>query len=233
MESKKTDAVRPRRFHTDTFEKASADRRDALLSVAIEQFAAKGFSATSVNEIARKAGISIGGLYSYFPTKDDLFLTVIERGRMLLEEALGDIDPDASFFDNFALLVRRARDYARANPELNRIYLDATTQGLRHLSSRLSGSLETITAELYRKALSSAIARGEIRADIDVGTAAFCLDNILVLFQFSFASDYFHDRLRIFLGVGLEDPLDEEALISSISDFARRALTEDASRFSG
>ncbi len=224
MKSEKHDDGRPRRFHTDTFEKASADRRDAVLSAAIELFAAKGFSATSVNEIARKAGISIGGLYSYFPTKDDLFLTVIERGRNLLEEALGDIDTDAPFFDSFGLLIRRAREYASANPELNRIYLDATTQGLRHLSSRLSGRLETITAELYRAALQAAIARGEVRPDIDVGAAAFCLDNILVLFQFSFASDYFRDRLRIFLGVAQEAAVDEEALIAAIADFTRRAL---------
>lgn len=224
MESKRPDAARPHRFHTATFEKASADRRDALLSAAIELFAAKGFSATSVNEIARKAGISIGGLYSYFPTKDDLFLTVIERGRALLEEALGDIDPEAPFFDSFTRLIQRARDYAVANPELNRIYLDATTQGLRHLSSRLSGRLETITAELYRRALASAIARGEVREGIDPGAAAFCLDNILVLFQFSFASDYFRDRLHIFLGIEEEATVDEERLIASIADFARRAL---------
>lgn len=214
-----------RRFHTDTFEKAPADRRDALLSVAIELFAAKGFSATSVNEVARRAGVSIGGLYSYFPTKDDLFLTVIERGRALLEEALRDIDTDAPFFESFALLTRRARDYARANPELNRIYLDATTQGLRHLSSQLSGSLETITADLYRQALTSAIKRGEVRQGIDVGAVAFILDNILLLFQFSFASDYFRDRLHIFLGVPSGEMLDEDALISEISAFARRALT--------
>jgi AcrR family transcriptional regulator len=223
-----TDTNKPgggRRFHTDTFEKAPADRRDALLSVAIELFAAKGFSATSVNEIARRAGVSIGGLYSYFPTKDDLFLTVIERGRALLEEALRDIDTDAPFFESFSLLTRRARDYARANPELNRIYLDATTQGLRHLSSRLSGSLETITADLYRKALTSAIERGEVRQGIDIGAVAFILDNILLLFQFSFASDYFRDRLHIFLGVPSGEMLEEDALIAEISAFARRALT--------
>jgi TetR/AcrR family transcriptional regulator len=221
-DTNKTGSVR--RFHTDTFEKAPADRRDALLSVAIELFAAKGFSATSVNEIARRAGVSIGGLYSYFPTKDDLFLTVIDRGRALLEEALRDIDTDAPFFENFSLLTRRARDYARANPELNRIYLDATTQGLRHLSSRLSGSLETITAELYRKALTSAIERGEVRHGIDVGAAAFILDNILLLFQFSFASDYFRDRLHIFLGVPSGEALDEDSLIDEISAFAKKAL---------
>jgi len=215
---------KPRRFHTDTFEKVDAPRREALLAVAVEAFAAKGFNGTSINDLARKAGVSIGALYSYFPSKDDLFLTVVEMGHSLLVEALGDVDPEAPFFETYGALVRKARDYARSNPELNLVYLDATTQGLRHLSSRLSGSLETVTAELYRKALDAAVRRGEVRGDIDPGAAAFCLDNMLLLFQFSFASDYFRDRLHIFLGIGEEAPLDEEALIAAIVDFARRAL---------
>ncbi|MFA6506813.1 MAG: TetR/AcrR family transcriptional regulator [Treponemataceae bacterium] len=212
------------RFHTETFAKADSKRRETLLAVALAQFAENGFSATSVNDIARRAKISIGALYSYFPSKDDLYLTVVEQGRVVLEEALGDIDADASFFDSYAILVRRARDYALANPELNRIYLDATTHGLRHLSSRLSGSLETITADMYRKILSAAIERGEVRSGIDIGATAFCLDNIIVLFQFSFASDYYRERLRIFLGLSGDASIDEEALIASITNFARRAL---------
>ncbi len=215
---------RPRRFHTDTFEKAEAPRREALLAVALESFASKGFNGTSVNELARKAGISIGALYSYFTSKEDLFLHVVEMGHDLLVEALKDVDLDAPFFETYEALVRKARDYARSNPELNLVYLDATTQGLRHLSSRLSGRLESVTAELYRKAIDAAIARGELRANIDPGAAAFCLDNIILLFQFSFASDYHRDRLRIFLGLEPGETLDEESLIAAIVEFARRAL---------
>ncbi len=224
MEPKIDDKPNSGRFHTRTFAKADSRRSETLLSVALAQFAENGFSATSVNEIARRAGISIGALYSYFPSKDDLYLTVVEQGRTVLEEALGDIDPNASFFASYETLVRRARDYALANPELNRIYLDATTHGLRHLSRRLSGSLETITADMYRKILAAAIGRGEIRAGIDIGATAFCLDNIMLLFQFSFASEYYQERLRIFLGLSEDEPINEEALIASISNFVGRAL---------
>ena len=213
-----------RRFHTDTFEKMETSRREALLTVAVQEFATNGFNGTSVNDLAKKAKVSIGALYSYFPSKDDLFLTVVEKGHALLEEALGDVDIDAPFIDTFASLVRKARDYARSNPELNLVYLDATTQGLRHLSARLSGSLEALTVDLYRKALGAAIARGEIRSGIDIGATAFCLDNILLLFQFSFASDYFRDRLRIFMDLDGDEVLDEEALMASIVDFVRRTL---------
>ncbi|HCM28533.1 MAG: hypothetical protein A2Z99_18025 [Treponema sp. GWB1_62_6] len=224
MEPNTDDKPNSGRFHTQTFAKADVKRREKLLATALAQFAEKGFSATSVNDIARGAGISIGALYSYFPSKDDLYLTVVEQGRALLEEALGDIDAAAPFFASYETLVRRARDYALANPELNRIYLDATTHGLRHLSRRLSGSLETITAEMYRKILAAAIERGEVRAGTDTGADAFCLDSIMVLFQFSFASDYYQERLRIFLGLSGDEPIDEEALIASITNFVRRAL---------
>ena len=213
-----------RRFHTETFDKIDADRREAILSVALAEFADKGFNGTSVNGLARKAGISIGSLYSYFPSKEDLFLTVADQGHELLEKALADIDPEAGFFESYAALLGKARDYARSYPELNLVYLDATTQGLRHLAARLSGSLETVTAELYRKSIAAAIRRGELRADIDPGAVAFCLDNLIVMLQFSFASDYHRDRLRIFLGLDKAAAVDEDRVIAAVLDFAKRAL---------
>ncbi len=213
------------RFHTKAFEKLDGDRRESLIAVALAEFARSGFNGTSVNDVARKAGVSIGALYSYFPSKDDLFLSLVERGRALIEGALSDIDPDADLFETYGTMLRRARDYAKANPELNRVYLDATTQGLSHLADRLSARLEAITADLYRRMLAKAAERGEIRTGLDLGATAFCLDNLLMLFQFSFSSDYYRDRLRIFLGLGPDDQIDDEALVASIESFARRALS--------
>jgi AcrR family transcriptional regulator len=214
-----------RRFHTETFDKIGDEKREAILAVALRHFAEKGFNGTSINALASEAGISIGSLYSYFPSKDDLFLTIVARGHDLLESAISDIDASAGFFDVYATLLTRARDYAISNPELNRVYLDATTQGLRHLSERLSWSLESLSAELYRKIIGAAQARGEVRADISTGAVAFCLDNLLLLFQFSFASDYYRNRLRIFLGLVEGETIDETALIDAILSFVRGALS--------
>ena len=223
MNKNETGGERPR-FHTETFEKIDASRKDTILSVALAEFAEKGYNGTSINGLARKAGISIGSLYSYFSSKEDLYLTIVDMGHALLEKALREIDPNAGLFETFAALLREARAYAESNRELNLVYLDAMTQGLRHLSKRLSGSLETITVELYRRVLVTAEERGEIRKGLDLGAVAFCLDNLLLLFQFSFTADYHRARLRLFLGLAEEEPLDEEALMDAILEFARRAL---------
>lgn len=47
-------------------------RVEALLKAAETVFAEKGFEAATMTQIAAEAGASIGSLYQYFPTKDDL-----------------------------------------------------------------------------------------------------------------------------------------------------------------
>jgi TetR/AcrR family transcriptional regulator, mexJK operon transcriptional repressor len=66
---------KPRLIRTRLDEK----RLTELLDVAAEIFIAEGFSAASTNEIARRANCSKSTFYSRFPSKEDLFLAVIER----------------------------------------------------------------------------------------------------------------------------------------------------------
>jgi TetR/AcrR family transcriptional regulator, mexJK operon transcriptional repressor len=55
------------------------ERIAELLDVAAEVFISEGFQAASTNKIARLANASKTTFYSRFPTKEDLFLAVIER----------------------------------------------------------------------------------------------------------------------------------------------------------
>ena len=60
-----------------------ARRKDArpgeLLSAALDLFVEKGFSATRVEEVAHRAGVSKGTLFLYFPSKEDLFKAVVRE----------------------------------------------------------------------------------------------------------------------------------------------------------
>ena len=67
--------------------------RKAILDTASRCFAEKGYHACSMDTIARVAGLSKGGLYAHFGSKEELFTTVIkqeheraiERARSVLE----------------------------------------------------------------------------------------------------------------------------------------------------
>lgn len=56
-----------------------ADTRSALLEAAARVFAERGFHASSVDEVARRAGVTTGALYGHFASKEDLFLAVFEE----------------------------------------------------------------------------------------------------------------------------------------------------------
>ena len=83
--------------------------RDRLLDVAMRLFWEKGYGTTSIQDILRESKVHAGSLYHFFPTKQDLLLSVLERYQqgiypMLLEPAWNGVsDPIEKIF---ALLAR-------------------------------------------------------------------------------------------------------------------------------
>ena len=80
-------------------EREKQARREAIMASAREFFFAKGFTATTMDEIAHKAELSKGALYLYFASKEELYVSVMSEGLAILfdriEEAFKlDLPPD-------------------------------------------------------------------------------------------------------------------------------------------
>jgi AcrR family transcriptional regulator len=54
-----------------------AERRQAILDAALEEFAARGFEATRLDDVARRARIAKGTIYLYFRDKESLFQELV------------------------------------------------------------------------------------------------------------------------------------------------------------
>lgn len=93
-----------------------------------------------------------------------------------------------------------SREFALKYPKLNQIYLDITTQALSQMSVRLSSKLEMITPSLLGSIIRQAKIDGEVKSDVDEDVAAFLIDNIFMMYQFSFSSDYYKERMKIYIG---------------------------------
>jgi AcrR family transcriptional regulator len=61
------------------FEEIRQKSREKIENIALELFAIKGYHATSISQIAEKAGISKGLLYNYYKSKEHLLNTVIMK----------------------------------------------------------------------------------------------------------------------------------------------------------
>ena len=57
----------------------SINRKEKILDAAMELYCEKGYYKTTTNEIAQRAEVSIGTLYSYFKDKDTIFFEVLGK----------------------------------------------------------------------------------------------------------------------------------------------------------
>src|SRR5215831_19341240 len=53
------------------------ERRDAILAAALDEFAARGFAATRLDDVARRADVAKGTIYLHFADKETLFQELI------------------------------------------------------------------------------------------------------------------------------------------------------------
>jgi AcrR family transcriptional regulator len=75
MTSRKVNAHPRKRPH----QSRAAATVEAMLTAAGEAFAREGFARANVNHIAARAGVSVGSLYQYYPSKEALLVALIER----------------------------------------------------------------------------------------------------------------------------------------------------------
>src|SRR6266568_1851658 len=64
-------------------------RRAAILAAALEEFAARGFAATRLDDVARRAGVAKGTIYLYFRDKESLFQELV---RTMLSPVVGALE---------------------------------------------------------------------------------------------------------------------------------------------
>ncbi len=69
-------------------EQIKDERREQLLSAALKVFAAKGFAAAKISDIASRAGLSHGLVYHYFSSKEQIFLALLERALLTSAQSL-------------------------------------------------------------------------------------------------------------------------------------------------
>jgi TetR/AcrR family transcriptional regulator, mexJK operon transcriptional repressor len=85
------------------------ERRAAILDIAREAFLQDGYSGTSMSRIAVLVGGSKATLYSYFPSKKELFVAVVDRETTRLYDEIFNLGPPGgetrTAFDD---LVRRS-----------------------------------------------------------------------------------------------------------------------------
>lgn len=146
-------------------ERSKAATRERLLEAAAAEFAARGLDAANINEISLGAGLAKGTVYNYFPSKEALFLAVIEHGCALAAQAADAVAPRAPIRERLRAAIEADIAWARAHEPFARVLV----RELLHANPRLYPAVLQAAAPLLESVvgiLADGQARGEIRTDI-------------------------------------------------------------------
>ncbi|MCE8012646.1 MULTISPECIES: TetR family transcriptional regulator [Halomonadaceae] len=171
----------------------AAATREALLDAAEEVFLEKGVARTSLEQIARHAGMTRGAVYWHFKNKADLFQAMLNRVRMPFQELVEEIgDPSLADAPLEAIRLACVSGFARLErPRYRRVHAIL----IHHCE--VFGDIDPLAMQnemaeescgALRDYLESAARLGQLREDLSPELAARLLQSML--------GGLFHDWLR-------------------------------------
>ena len=149
---------------------AGNDRRQQLVSIAMDQIARKGFEGLRFQEVAKQAGINNATLYYHFPTKEALVQGVVSHliGELKRTPTRPNNSP-ATPREELRLEFEGVRELLRTQTKLFIVLTELSLRGLRDQAIAIS---EKRRDDSWRVHLSSILRRGieegVFRRDINV-----------------------------------------------------------------
>jgi len=142
--------------------------RQAIIAAAMKLFADKGYEQTSMDELAREAGVGKGTIYGYFAAKSEILFAFLEEEVEHAFEALeAKRGADAPLQEQLVAQMLGQLSYVTTNREFGRIFAreltfpeEKTVRSSRELDMRYFSKLGEV--------LSAAQARGELPPETDL-----------------------------------------------------------------
>jgi AcrR family transcriptional regulator len=106
-------------------------RRRRIQAAAREVFAERGYAKASIEHIAKQAGLSVGAIYLYFRSKEDLYVSLLEETLAALDTDLGATRAQIDVTDRLAATFDRLLAWAGTDIEGTRIVRLLSQPGVR------------------------------------------------------------------------------------------------------
>jgi AcrR family transcriptional regulator len=180
-------------------------RRRRIQEAARTVFAERGYGGASIELIARAAQLSVGAIYLYFRSKEDLYVSLIEDALTVFDVEMGQVrehtDVGKRLHDTWSILVRWAeRDVEgprilrllaqpAVRPQLSDEVVAAVSSGIARIQDHIGACVaDGIHANLYRQVNAREI------ADLAWSVLLGSLDAAEMYSNLTMAADGLHAR---------------------------------------
>ncbi|MFF4155568.1 TetR/AcrR family transcriptional regulator [Streptomyces sp. NPDC001678] len=159
--------------------------RRRLFEAAVTLIAEQGFSSTTVDEIAERAGVAKGTVYYNFASKTVLFEELLRHGIELLTDSLQaaadeTAERGGSRVDALDAMIRAGLDFITRYPSLTQLYVAELWRTNRAWQSTLTQVRRKAIA-VIESVLTEAVAAGELSVELDIPLTASALFGMVLV----------------------------------------------------
>lgn len=148
----------------------------SVIMSAEELFEAKGYEATSIDDIAYRTGISKSTLYVYFKSKQLIWDSIVcKYMELLLEDARKAAESKGSFENRYYKLCFDIADKFEAHPMFYKATLGAISMDMDQEIYKKIYDIGEQTNEDIARFIRSGIEEGKVRKDIDIYPAVIMM----------------------------------------------------------
>ena len=159
-------------------EEAKNERKALIIKHAFNVFSEKGYSNTTVDDIVKASGVSKGGIYTYFKSKEEIFLAIAEDRLNLRKNLISTFSKDMTSKEKVRLYIQWILDWVLDIK--NTLQLKFTFE-FWSVTSR-KDDIKTMATKRYEEVsedlcflLREGVINGEFKADLDIEAICYII----------------------------------------------------------
>ena len=156
---------------TRTFRRLDPERQHAVLIAILAEAFEKGPQSVNIKQIAKRAEVSVGSLYTYFHNRDGLIDFAIELCARWMNDTMAEFRPylvQMPLRQGLMAYISGGVEWGQLQSGLTQFFLKAAFHGDEELGDKFVRPIAETLIEIVREMLDAAIKRGEVREDIDL-----------------------------------------------------------------
>jgi TetR/AcrR family transcriptional regulator len=124
-----------------------SQNKRVILDAALDVFSAAGFQGATVDEIARRAGMSKPNLLYYYRRKKDIYVAVLEHTLEDWLAPLHGLNADGEPLEELSRYIRAKVRLSQSDPKASRLFANEILHGAPMIEKFLKGPLRQLVAE--------------------------------------------------------------------------------------
>lgn len=208
---------------TRTFRRLDPERQQAILNAILDEAIEKGPTSLNIKQVAERAGVAVGSLYTYFGSREGLLDFAIELCVRYMTDAFNSYRPYL-----LALPLRQALaayltggvEWSQTQAGLVQFFVRAAYHGDPAMTERVVRPIADTMRGMIHDILTHAAERGEIRADIDLDAVTRVVNTLLIAVGDSQIMPYLNTYFQV-----TDDEVSPERLLEALLDFILHGIS--------